>query len=337
MIDQLEDYVLPRLVQIDAPLLDRRRRLDRRRQVDAGELAGRRAGQRARRAPADDALARARPPPRRRDVVRQAAHPARARAHHRATADPGALQLVASTAIPQGLALLDAPDIDSVEERNRSLAAQLLAAADLWLFVTSAARYADQVPVGLPEAGRRPQRRGGDRARPHPARRRRRGERPPRADAHPAGLKDSPLFTVAEGAARRGGTAARGRRSRTSAAGCTRWAPTSRPATRVVRQTLDGAVRSIARRTYELAEACAAQADMQARLQARRRHLLRPGARRTSTRAPPTAPCCAARCWRAGRSSSAPASCSATWSPRSAGCATGSPTRSRASRSRPSG
>ncbi len=34
-------------------------------------------------------------------------------------------------------------------ERNRSLAAQLLAAADLWLFVTSAARYADQVPWGF--------------------------------------------------------------------------------------------------------------------------------------------------------------------------------------------
>jgi hypothetical protein len=34
----------------------------------------------------------------------------------------------------------------------------------------------------------------------------------------------------------------------------------------VVRQTLHGAVRSIARRTYELSEACAAQADMQARL-----------------------------------------------------------------------
>ena len=48
--------------------------------------------------------------------------------------------------MPEGLAILDAPDIDSVEERNRTLAAQLLAAADLWLFVTSAARYADQVP-----------------------------------------------------------------------------------------------------------------------------------------------------------------------------------------------
>src|SRR5213076_367539 len=67
----------------------------------------------------------------------------------RATADPDGLQLVASPAMPKGLALLDAPDIDSVVEENRSLAAQLLAAADLWLFVTSAARYADQVPWGF--------------------------------------------------------------------------------------------------------------------------------------------------------------------------------------------
>lgn len=45
-----------------------------------------------------------------------------------------------------GLALIDAPDIDSVEEANRELATQLLAAADLWLFVTTAVRYADAVP-----------------------------------------------------------------------------------------------------------------------------------------------------------------------------------------------
>ena len=53
---------------------------------------------------------------------------------------------MATDRVPQGLAILDAPDVDSVEERNRILAAQLLAAADLWVFVTSAARYADQVP-----------------------------------------------------------------------------------------------------------------------------------------------------------------------------------------------
>jgi len=53
---------------------------------------------------------------------------------------------VAEPAVPPGLALLDAPDLDSVVEANRDLAGQLLAAADLWLFVTTAARYADAVP-----------------------------------------------------------------------------------------------------------------------------------------------------------------------------------------------
>lgn len=59
------------------------------------------------------------------------------------------LRLVASDAVPQGLALLDAPDIDSVVDENRALARQLLGAADLWLFVTTAARYADAVPWEL--------------------------------------------------------------------------------------------------------------------------------------------------------------------------------------------
>lgn len=63
--------------------------------------------------------------------------------------DPGAVRLVASEALPSGLALLDAPDIDSVVQANRQLSKQLLSAADLWLFVTTAARYADAVPWGL--------------------------------------------------------------------------------------------------------------------------------------------------------------------------------------------
>ena len=41
--------------------------------------------------------------------------------------------------------MLDTPDIDSVELANHELAGQLLGAADLWLFVTTAARYADAV------------------------------------------------------------------------------------------------------------------------------------------------------------------------------------------------
>src|ERR671916_2442289 len=62
---------------------------------------------------------------------------------------PGTLQLVPRDDVPPGLALLDAPDVDSVVESNRELAAQLLAAADLWVFVTTAARYADAVPWDL--------------------------------------------------------------------------------------------------------------------------------------------------------------------------------------------
>ena len=58
----------------------------------------------------------------------------------------GTLQLVPTAALPEGLALLDSPDIDSVLAENRALANQLLAAADGWLFVTTAARYADAVP-----------------------------------------------------------------------------------------------------------------------------------------------------------------------------------------------
>ena len=45
-----------------------------------------------------------------------------------------------------GLAIIDAPDIDSVALENRELATQLLASADLWLFTTTAVRYADAVP-----------------------------------------------------------------------------------------------------------------------------------------------------------------------------------------------
>jgi hypothetical protein len=59
------------------------------------------------------------------------------------------LRVVPHGAVPEGLALLDAPDIDSVVTENRQLAAQLLAAADLWIFATSAARYADAVPWDL--------------------------------------------------------------------------------------------------------------------------------------------------------------------------------------------
>ncbi|MDY3048241.1 MAG: dynamin family protein [Rothia sp. (in: high G+C Gram-positive bacteria)] len=56
------------------------------------------------------------------------------------------LVTVPVASLPAGIALIDAPDFDSVSEENRRLAQQLLRAADLWLFVTTANRYADALP-----------------------------------------------------------------------------------------------------------------------------------------------------------------------------------------------
>ena len=55
----------------------------------------------------------------------------------------GLLVLAASEGIPRGIALLDTPDIDSVVAAHRQFARQFLDASDLWLFVTTARRYAD--------------------------------------------------------------------------------------------------------------------------------------------------------------------------------------------------
>ena len=56
------------------------------------------------------------------------------------------IRSVTSPNVPRGIALLDAPDLDSVLDSNRETAARLLEAADLWLFVTTAARYGDALP-----------------------------------------------------------------------------------------------------------------------------------------------------------------------------------------------
>lgn len=56
------------------------------------------------------------------------------------------IRIEADPEVAPGLALVDAPDIDSVEHANRELADKLVEAADLCLFVTTATRYADRVP-----------------------------------------------------------------------------------------------------------------------------------------------------------------------------------------------
>lgn len=172
-----------------------------------------------------------------------------------ASADPGLLQLVSSPNVPQGIAILDAPDVDSLEERNRTLAAQLLDAADMWLFVTSAARYADQVPWSY--LRRAAERKAAvaiilDRTPASSV-----GE----VAAHLSrmlvsrGLKDSPLFTIPEGDVDPEGLLPQESIERIQV-----WleqlAASDQAKTAVVRQTLAGTVRSVAERTYGVADAC---------------------------------------------------------------------------------
>ena len=265
MIDQLEDYVIPRLMTIDAPLL-----------AVVGGSTG--AGKSTLVNSVVGSLVTTpgvlRPTTRSPVLVH---HPDDAQWFRqdrllpelervdRATNDPEALQLVPNELVPQGLAILDAPDIDSVEERNRTLAAQLLAAADLLLFVTSAARYADQVPWDfLRKAAERsaavaivldrtPQEAIGT------------------VSSHLArmlasrGLKDSPLFVVEEGTVSEDGLLAP-----EAVASIRGWlealADDAEARSAVVKQTLDGAVRTMARRAHDVADAATEQTDAVRRL-----------------------------------------------------------------------
>ncbi|MEU9010954.1 dynamin family protein [Streptomyces sp. NPDC048479] len=63
--------------------------------------------------------------------------------------EENSLRIETAATLPRGLALLDAPDIDSLVVENRLLAAELICAADVWVMVTTASRYADAVPWHL--------------------------------------------------------------------------------------------------------------------------------------------------------------------------------------------
>ena len=152
LLDQLDDYVLPRLRSLDAPLLA----------VVGGStgagkstlvnsLVGREVSSPGVLRPTTRSPVLIHHPQDARWFADQRILPGLARVTGAATAATGAgsVRLVATDAVREGLALLDAPDIDSVLAANRDLAAQLLAAADLWIFVTTAARYADAVPWDL--------------------------------------------------------------------------------------------------------------------------------------------------------------------------------------------
>ncbi|WP_460651894.1 GTPase domain-containing protein [Kribbella endophytica] len=150
MLDQLDDYVLPRLVQLEAPVLA---------VVGGSTGAGKSTLVNSLIGQVVSEPGVLRPTTRSPVLIHHPADaewfagdrvlPGMARSSGDSPGgmeDPGQIRLVAADTIPRGLAVLDAPDIDSVVEANRDLATQLLAAADLWLFVTTAARYADAVP-----------------------------------------------------------------------------------------------------------------------------------------------------------------------------------------------
>jgi len=146
LVAQLDDYLLPRLTRLDAPLLA---------VVGGSTGAGKSTLVNSLVSAPVSAAGVLRPTTRAPVLVCHPADqpwfsrpnllPGLARTTGRATA-PQTLQIVSAPALLPGLALLDAPDIDSVVDANRALATQLLAAADLWLFVTTASRYADAVP-----------------------------------------------------------------------------------------------------------------------------------------------------------------------------------------------
>jgi hypothetical protein len=146
VLGQLDDYLIPRVSNPDAPLL-----------AVVGGSTG------AGKSTLVNSLVRApvspagvlRPTTRNPVLV---CHPTDARWFRtgRLLGDPERLrlQVIAAPALPPGLAFLDAPDIDSVVAGNRALALRLFAAADLWLFMTTALRYADDLPWQLLRAAR---------------------------------------------------------------------------------------------------------------------------------------------------------------------------------------
>ncbi|MCL8025556.1 dynamin family protein [Nocardioides bruguierae] len=261
MLDQLEDYVIPRVMTLDSPMLA----------VVGGStgagkstlvnsLVGKRVTTPGLLRPTTRSPVLVHHPDDAHWFGQDRLLPDLKRVEH-ATDDPDSLQLVASETVPQGLAILDAPDVDSVEERNRQLAAQLLAAADLWLFVTSSARYADAVPWQF-------LRQAADRSTAVAVvLDRTAAEAVQTVSTHLArmlssrGLKDCPLFVVHEAPVDSDGLLPPGH------VGDIRgWleslADDTAARTAVVKQTLDGAVRSIAHHVHPVADAVVRQAEV---------------------------------------------------------------------------
>jgi energy-coupling factor transporter ATP-binding protein EcfA2 len=133
LVDQLADHLLPRLRQLSAPAVV----------VVAGSTGAGKSTLVNSLVGAEVSAAGVLRPTTRRPVLVHHPEDAELMAAHPVT---DAVDVVASDQVPRGIALMDAPDLDSVLETNRRSAQRLLEAADLWLFVTTAARYGDALP-----------------------------------------------------------------------------------------------------------------------------------------------------------------------------------------------
>jgi energy-coupling factor transporter ATP-binding protein EcfA2 len=147
LLSQIDDYLLPRLRQSGAPIL-----VALVGSTGAGKstlmnsLAGRQVSATGIRRPTTNSPVLACHPNDMRWFAENVFLPTLPRVRQQGLAMPGRdglLVLAASEGMPEGVAVLDTPDIDSVVKAHRDFANQFLDASDLWLFVTTARRYAD--------------------------------------------------------------------------------------------------------------------------------------------------------------------------------------------------
>ena len=147
LLGQIDDYLLPRLRQSGAPIL-----VALVGSTGAGKstlmnsLVGRQVSATGIRRPTTNSPVLACHPNDMRWFAENVFLPTLPRVRQQGLAMPGRdglLVLAASEGMPEGVAVLDTPDIDSVVQAHRDFAHQFLDASDLWLFVTTARRYAD--------------------------------------------------------------------------------------------------------------------------------------------------------------------------------------------------
>jgi Dynamin family len=147
LLSQIDDYLLPRLRQSGAPIL-----VAMVGSTGAGKstlvnsLVGKQVSATGIRRPTTNSPVLACHPDDMQWFAENVFLPTLPRVRQQGLAMPGRdglLVLAACEEMPQGVALLDTPDIDSVVQAHRDFAHQFLDASDLWLFMTTARRYAD--------------------------------------------------------------------------------------------------------------------------------------------------------------------------------------------------